>query len=105
MRGMRGKMSKAPQSSGADGEGHQKCEGGGGEMRKKGGKSGKLMRASDLLRGLLAYVLCVRSFRGLGAWGAILGIADMADTSWRERLRKASEWLAWIVSQQMQPEG
>ena len=73
-----------------------------GAMRRK---SGKLMRASDLLRGLLAYVLCVRSFRGLGAWGAILGIADMADTSWRERLRKASEWLAWIVSQQMQPEG
>ena len=73
-----------------------------GAMRRK---SGKLMRASDLLRGVLAYVLCVSSFRRLGAWGVVLGIADMADTSWRDRLRKASEWLAWIVSQRLQPQG
>ena len=68
-------------------------------------KSGKLLRASDLLRGVLAYVLCVSSFRRLGAWGVVLGIADMADTSWRDRLRKASQWLAWIVSQRLQPQG
>jgi len=68
-------------------------------------KSGKLTRASDLLRGLLAYVLCVSSFRGLGAWGVIQGVVDMADTSWRDRLRKASEWLSWIVSQQLRPDG
>jgi hypothetical protein len=36
MRGMRGRMSKVPQSSGTDEEGEQKCQGGGGEMRKKG---------------------------------------------------------------------
>lgn len=29
----------------------------------------------------------------------------MADTSWRDRLRKASEWLSWIVSQQLRPDG
>ncbi|HTK10353.1 MAG TPA: transposase [Ktedonobacteraceae bacterium] len=68
-------------------------------------KSGKINRASDLLRGLLAYVLCASSFRGLGAWGVLKGIGDLADTSWRERLRKASAWLAWILSQQLQPAG
>jgi|SRR5947209_1930023 len=68
-------------------------------------KSGKLLRASDLLRAVLAYVLCVSSFRRLGAWGVVLGIADLADTSWRDRLRKASQWLAWIVSQRLQPQG
>jgi hypothetical protein len=40
--------------------------------------------------------------RGLGAWGVLAGVGDLADTSWRERLRKASKWLAWIVSQQVQ---
>ncbi len=53
-------------------------------------KSGKLTHASDLLRGILAYVLCVSSFRQLGAWGLLLGIGDLADTSWRERLCKGS---------------
>jgi len=67
-------------------------------------KSGKLLRASDLLRAMLAYVLCVSLFRRLGAWAVVLGRADMADTSWRDRLRKASQWLAWIVSQQLQPQ-
>jgi hypothetical protein len=55
-------------------------------------KSGKITRACDLLRGLLAYVLCVSSFQGLGAWGVLAGVADLADTSWRERLRNASAW-------------
>jgi hypothetical protein len=68
-------------------------------------KSGKLVRASDLLRAVLAYVLCVSSFRRLGAWAVVLGLADLADTSWRDRLRKASQWLAWIVSQRLQPQG
>jgi hypothetical protein len=67
-------------------------------------KSGKLAHASDLLRGLLAYVLCVSSFRQLGAWGVLLGIGDLADTSWRERLRKASEWLCWLLGQLLLPE-
>ncbi len=72
-----------------------------GAMRRK---SGKLTHASDLLRGLLAYVLCVSSFRQLGAWGVLLGMADLADTSWRERLRKASEWLCWLLGYLLLPE-
>ncbi len=68
-------------------------------------KSGKITRACDLLRGLLAYVLCVSSFQGLGAWGVLAGVGDLADTSWRERLRNASAWLAWLLSQQLQTQG
>jgi hypothetical protein len=72
-----------------------------GAMRRK---SGKLTHASDLLRGLLAYVLCVSSFRQLGAWGVLLGLADLADTSWRDRLRQASEWLCWLLGYLLLPE-
>src|SRR6266576_3084331 len=68
-------------------------------------KSGKIKRASDLLRGFLAYALCVSSLRGLGAWGVLAGMPDMANTSWRERLMKSCEWLKWILNQHLQTAG
>lgn len=67
-------------------------------------KSGKVQSASDLLRGMLAYELCTGSFRLLGAWGAIQGIADMANTSWRDRLRKSGPWLEWLLNEKIRPE-
>jgi Transposase DDE domain len=72
-----------------------------GAMRRK---KGKLLSASDLLRGILAYDLFAGSFRLLGAWGTIREIADMADTSWRDRLRKSGPWLEWLLNEQIRPE-
>lgn len=60
-------------------------------------RSREIRCASDLLRGLLAYTLCVTSFRHLGAWSVLVGLADISDTDWRKRLRQAGDWLTWLL--------
>ena len=61
-------------------------------------RSREIKSVGDLLRGLLAYVLCVQSFRQLGSWAVLLGIGNISDTAWRKRLKQASAWLLWLLS-------
>src|SRR5439155_24894717 len=51
--------------------------------------------ATDLLRGLLAYVYTAHSFQHLSMWSVLIGLADVSANAWRKRLRKAGPWLDW----------
>lgn len=55
--------------------------------------------ASDLLRGLLAYVYVTHSFAHLGIWSVLIDLADISANAWRKRLRKASDWLDWLLGE------
>jgi len=53
--------------------------------------------ATDLLRGLLAYVYTIHSFQHLSIWSVLVGLADVSANDWRKRLQHASAWLSWLL--------
>src|SRR5690242_19733655 len=59
----------------------------------------EIRRASDLLRGLLAFVFVTHSFAHLGIWSVLMGVADISANAWRKRLRKANAWLDWLLAE------
>jgi hypothetical protein len=62
-------------------------------------RSREIGSATDLLRGLLAYVFITRSFQQLGKWSVLAGVADVSANDWRKRLRKGSLWLDWLLQE------
>ena len=62
-------------------------------------RSRQIRSATDLLRGLLAYVYTVHSFQHLSIWSVLVGVADVSATDWRKRLQRASAWLTWLLQE------
>ena len=62
-------------------------------------RSRQIRSATDLLRGLLAYVYTVHSFQHLSIWSVLVGVADVSANDWRKRLQRASAWLSWLLQE------
>jgi DDE family transposase len=62
-------------------------------------RSRQIRSATDLLRGLLAYVSTTHSFAHLSMWSVLIGLADVSATDWRKRLQRASMWGNWLLQE------
>lgn len=57
----------------------------------------------DLLRGILAYVFCLSSFRQVSSWASSIHLSPNGARSWAKRTRQAATWLLWIVEALLLP--
>jgi len=64
-----------------------------------------LRHPADLLRGILAYVFCLSSFRVLGSWARSMGLCGNGERSWAKRTRQAACWLLWLLQDLLEPDG
>jgi len=62
-------------------------------------RSRQIRSASDLLRGLLAYVDTVHSLEDLSMLSVLQGMEDVSANAWRKRLQGASAWLSWLLQE------
>jgi hypothetical protein len=60
-------------------------------------RSRQIRSATELLRGLLAYVYTTHSFAHLSMWSVLIGLADVSANDWRKRLQRASAWGNWLL--------
>src|SRR5579883_1511003 len=61
-----------------------------------------LRHPADLLRGILASVFCLNSFRVLGSWARSIGLCGNGCRSWAKRTRQAACWLLWLLQELLQ---
>lgn len=52
---------------------------------------------TDLLRAVLASVLCTSSLRQLGSWAVLSAVADLSHVAWHKRLQRSRDWLCWLL--------
>ncbi len=62
-------------------------------------RSRQVRSPGDLLRAILASVLCVHSLRSLCRWSVLIGLADISEAAWRKHLQKAGPWLEWLLTE------
>jgi hypothetical protein len=54
---------------------------------------------SDLLRGLLVYILSPFGLRWLGVWGVLTDLADLSAAAWHDALLRSSAWLLHLIGE------
>ena len=57
----------------------------------------KLASIGDLLRALLVYAMYGYSFRQLGIWATLVGLASLSERAWRKRVQRAGDWIGWLM--------
>jgi DDE family transposase len=60
--------------------------------------------ASQLLRALLCYVLCLTSLKQLSGWSRLSGISTtvLSAQAWQKRLHRSAPWLLWLFTRLLQ---